>query len=804
MGVRARRPSFGVRGRERQHEQSVLRALERLEGKDTLELGVWQLRGVLGGLQSHEELAWFLRTVFNDRKPHESARARKELLLLLPDVVRQFGISIFSASVLRDRVLCILVGALRHPDMQEVAKAICAIIEDPVPDETNGTQSRFLEVASAMLKALLDPLLPSAGWDVVVKQRCVLVLVGLTPTILEKSGQFPREQGVAALLDSYATCLVQALTANPKLQEGLLQCIAQMAAKSSICLTVHAHHLVELCTTHLTETPSAASTCAPSNERGRSESPKRNTLTRELALACCQCLQHLAGSVGPLLADDQGLSRHRRAVEAALSRENLNLHRLNRSNEPLRQAIACAWLAWHGSGAAAPSGGDGSARGAFDPNRAASAGSLRCKHRRQPSRGPCQRPRWSGSLLSPGPAEAFAGAGIGCSGPGSEPGGHCTGAAAAAAAALAPPSPLLEPSGGLGPPASQSTLLLAVPGAMPGGELVAEQLGRESEQCQLGDLAASELREGSAPGGSAAQTGAPHDVHAGPTQVAQSDRASQMSPRPVDDGAGHVPPWCAGLATAEPVSALLAPAVSAPVALAPAAVGSSCRPNGAGGAGPVPLVLCGAAEVACSPPPKASILETGMEPAGWLAASDDDAPYLSVALRHAAAGRVDLALQCVFQFGNERTLRAVLRQLDCSADWLRLPPAEARYLARLLVRLVCREPLAAAAREACTWLRSLLQVPGGPGLLAAEDLPGLQGALFCLSSAGGEPGLCAASAYRELLRDQATGPACPRRPSRARPAPGSHGAQAPAPAPLLQAAGGCQRPLCRPHPELPC
>eukprot|EP00971_Amphidinium_carterae_P051590 1015538-Amphidinium_carterae.1 len=34
-------------------------------------------------------------------------------------------------------------------------------------------------------------------------------------------------------------------------------------------------------------------------------------------------------------------------LEAALGRENLNLQRLTRGNEPLRVAIAHAWQAWH-------------------------------------------------------------------------------------------------------------------------------------------------------------------------------------------------------------------------------------------------------------------------------------------------------------------------------------------------------------------------------------------------------------------------------------------------------------------------
>merc|ERR1712185_103138 len=113
-------------------------------------------------------------------------------------------------------------------------------------------------------------------------------------------------------------------------------------------------------------------------------------------------------------------------------------------------------------------------------------------------------------------------------------------------------------------------------------------------------------------------------------------------------------------------------------------------------------------------------------------------------MRFVSANRLDQAFQCVFRLGNEHTLLAVLRHLDSLSTWRGFPEVEARYLAHLLVSLLCKDPLGAAAREACVWVEALLRTHG-PGLLAIEDLPKLRTALFSLSGAPGESGLRAAS-----------------------------------------------------------
>merc|ERR1712178_11931 len=105
----------------------------------------------------------------------------------------------------------------------------------------------------------------------------------------------------------------------------------------------------------------------------------------------------------------------------------------------------------------------------------------------------------------------------------------------------------------------------------------------------------------------------------------------------------------------------------------------------------------------------------GIEPA-----IDVEIPSLTDAKRHIAAGRVEAAFQAVFQFGNEQALRAVLRLLDPIETWRRLPEAESRYLARVLARLVCKDPLHKAAGEACPWLDGLLSIPDRSSSLAAE------------------------------------------------------------------------------------
>lgn len=133
--------------------------------------------------------------------------------------------------------------------------------------------------------------------------------------------------------------------------------------------------------------------------------------------------------------------------------------------------------------------------------------------------------------------------------------------------------------------------------------------------------------------------------------------------------------------------------------------------------------------------------------------SEEDAPYLAAALRYIASGNIDQAFQCVFRLGNERTLFCVLERLDTNNAWQKLPEAEARYLAHLLARLLCKNSQSTLTHRACAWLDALVCFPGGAGLLSKEDLSGLQGALFSLSGVPGEMGVCAASVYYRLFQN---------------------------------------------------
>ncbi|CAJ1453008.1 unnamed protein product [Effrenium voratum] len=132
------------------------------------------------------------------------------------------------------------------------------------------------------------------------------------------------------------------------------------------------------------------------------------------------------------------------------------------------------------------------------------------------------------------------------------------------------------------------------------------------------------------------------------------------------------------------------------------------------------------------------------------ALNSEDCPLLSGILDYLAAGRVDLAMQCIFSLGNEQTLRVVLQRLESDRVWEQLPKPEALHLARLLVALLCRDPFSPGAAEACPWLESLVRVKGD-GMLQ-EELSQLQGALFSLSGAGGGLGPCAARLYFQLFQ----------------------------------------------------
>lgn len=135
----------------------------------------------------------------------------------------------------------------------------------------------------------------------------------------------------------------------------------------------------------------------------------------------------------------------------------------------------------------------------------------------------------------------------------------------------------------------------------------------------------------------------------------------------------------------------------------------------------------------------------------WPRLSPEDCPLLGGILDYLAAGRVDLAMQCIFSVGDEQTLRSVLQRLDSGEVWLQLPSPEAKHLVKLLVALICRDPYSSAAKEACPWLETFLRSPY-QALLPSEELPNLQGALFSLSSVGGMLGPMAARIYFHLFQ----------------------------------------------------
>eukprot|EP00929_Paragymnodinium_shiwhaense_P006277 TRINITY_DN10942_c0_g1_i2.p1 TRINITY_DN10942_c0_g1~~TRINITY_DN10942_c0_g1_i2.p1 ORF type:complete len:1207 (+),score=284.05 TRINITY_DN10942_c0_g1_i2:75-3623(+) len=377
----------------RSRERRVLEALERLDRRDTQSTGVKHLQEVLLGLGSKKDFDWFVRTAFDEKKPLASPWGRRELLLLLPGVVRRCGLVAYEQALERNagmvaeaqatalhavmgllqrRVFNFMMATLRGaggmPELQDaVARALAEIVDGPLPESVcrdSGSMSAdaFLEVCPLAFQALLDPLVLGTGWDCAIKKRCVMVLGGLLPTILGKSEELEEDERWHTLLSNFSRLLGQCLQVNNSLQDGILNCITQLAASpaaaEALASLPQLRPLAELCIAHLCETPSAVPSFVPNADAeaaGRAESPKRAgagggiVLTRELALVCCLCLKHIAEDVAPLLPP-QDIATLRRevqpAVDTALARDNLNLQRLTRGNESLRQAIGHALRAW--------------------------------------------------------------------------------------------------------------------------------------------------------------------------------------------------------------------------------------------------------------------------------------------------------------------------------------------------------------------------------------------------------------------------------------------------------------------------
>lgn len=699
----------------RQREQTILQGLEKLEDKHTLERGVELIEEQLGLLSSPEDLMWFLRLSFDPRKPLVAAWARREQLLLLPKVVNQFNSACSEApiSALLERALQLLVVSLRCSDTLEATNTAfkelidCLVPQDTAPEDL---PQRFLQMGRALLHALMDPLSLGGGHDWVVKRRCVTVLAASTPVLLKKARLCldvePGNPEVTSFLEVFTNLLVQCLTAAPGLQEGLLQCLALLAADDATGegLAAHAKGLVELCSSHLLETPSAAPAYVPPRSGdaaaafARSESPTRGgvSLTRDLALTCCMCLRHLAALVLPLEGEEveapEELQRLRQHVTSALHRDNLNLHRLTRGHESLRRSIALARQAWEEMGSEATArrarrvASPGRRRTGASSSKASSRGlaalqafleeGANKRRGRSPQRLPrvpdpaATAPRKSRSDFPAAPGvpleEQDLWAGI------ASDDSHSVGATQ---------EPELE--------------RFSKPGPVSSGESWEEEPGARAGRGSLREVS-------------------PGLADRLPTTTSISERF-EAAPGPERSSSSRQ--------RVQPVRG------EPPTAAAPS---RSARPLS--GAGRLPSTGYTVETTSAQGPP---VLR-------------EEPPHLSTALRHLTSGRLDLALQCVFQLGNERSLLALLQRLDGQDIWARLPEAEATYLARLLSALLRRDPAGASGREALTWLESLLRRPGAAALLPPEEVSALQAAVFSLSSVPGEMGTRAASLYYQL------------------------------------------------------
>lgn len=703
------RPPSALRNlKQRQREQQVLQALERLEDKHLVERAVPELEEVIANLSTVDDLQWFLRFVYDTRRPMASLRARREILLLLRHLVARFhGLcsddpTADTMANLKERILPLLVSALKSSDAQDVVvKVLVDSFEILLPEASPDlARDGYVRAGRAILRALLEPLSLGMGWDVAVKQRCVSVLAAFTPHLLRKARQVASENGgceVEELVGIYGHLLVQCLEVSPGLHQGLLQCLTQIASDEigRYGLVSFAHTLCSLCASHLLETPSAAPAYASEIGGARSESPPaaRNrangALSRDLALVCCQCLRHLADNViavceaNALNAEDgtrpprASFDEIRRFVLAALSRDNLNLHRLTRGYEPLRRVIALTRQSWEsltGEGDRAQAQqtptlskhsrnrGINSALGMRRFFEDYSGSSNEAHSKRRPSR-----------VRSPAPDSL------------DEDDVEATVQAVAV-------DQTCKHAIDVGEEAElQPTIHPSLLG--PEGDMLVEgprRLGSQSWYLEARPAASSEtvVHSGAAP----AKSGKCPPVH----------------------GAGPIPRKLSSELSHFPISE----------------------------AGPLPLPQAGItpAQIAVEHPK----FSADFLPAGKPSLENKVLDYL-------AAGRADLAFQCVFQLGNEQSLLSLLHRLNPADLWPRLPESEQRYLVGLLVALICRDPISMPAQEACPWLESLIKTPKGISLLPCEELSALQGALFSLSGARCAAAVSAARAYYHLF-----------------------------------------------------
>lgn len=332
-------------------------AIVKLDDRDARRGGVVELEQVLSGLLPGE-LPWYVESLFDLRRPVQSSKGRREQLLLLPKVVRHFTQCILESG-LHETILPVLMEAATRSDVRETAGRVLAEVIDLLVCDS----SSFFKFCPVVLHELLEVLCIESGANCMKQAGCVFLLACITPLIVDKAeetgcvSENTSAAHVGEVFEYYSTRLVHRLACHyqpavpnssgvaPKdlsIKEGLLQCICVMAERDPASIVEHAMKLTEECAANLLKVPPSLLSTVPFEElRPHATRP----LTRELALVSCVCLWHLAESVAPL-AQSQQLHQYGSVVLWVLSRENLTLFQLTRSNGQLCGCIMRAAYAW--------------------------------------------------------------------------------------------------------------------------------------------------------------------------------------------------------------------------------------------------------------------------------------------------------------------------------------------------------------------------------------------------------------------------------------------------------------------------
>lgn len=903
----------------RRLERRILEAMDKLENRDTMEQGVGIILEVIGQCDANSlaEFVWFMKTLFSDRATPVHSWARREQILLVPMVVKKFAeAGTVTPGVLRDRLFPVLVlslgrtsdaasgcgtsraGAGGHPaagakESQARAQAYLVDVVGRVfdelldlflgPEEEMGQETEqnpiapqgdYLDIATATLDALLRPLESGSGSDMGVKRRCALVLGRVLPSLLRRGPQFGQDVDVDMCMEELCNRLAQGVLSMPGSQEAMLQCLIHIAASRPQCISAgnanSAEWLVDLCTKHLLMTPSAApSYCSAARldpattDGGRPSSPKRHgELTRELALVCCLCLGHLAEDVAPLLSDgDAFLDRNRQVVLEALSRDNINLHRLVRSNETLRQTISFAWRGWCLSDPnefkREDSPGRSTSRDRTSALRDVRRPQNRCvsplsrknrvaagsgfEHARATKYGTSRRTSSASKLeqisqpANSSEAELPIAAFAAKDEDALKPAALETEVENQPAVVPPPPPPisaspsavsLCRTSGscqgfggccpddddveGLVASSRPSTVLSAPMNSSMVMSRASARLARKSSKVYppavVDGTTQTQLEAVPSPSD---QSPPPSPVGAGPLPASLKQTFGGRDLPDCGEGPGR--DTCGRLPGNTPASAgiMPRPLAGVPVKACEVANNAVVADGTRAGSGKLPPSNAQAVsdpsvsvsesslptatrETAGSPPPRhrrvpplacpasASTITPpitgGMDLDGHRDYCNASLPPgLETALGLAVAGRVDESFRTVFQLGNEASLLGVLENLESAVAWPCLPDAEAKYLARLLVKIVCKDPTSAGAVNegvgvaggltplalaSCQWLEELARLPTGTLKLEASDMPGLRASLFNLSAARGASGRCAASTYQLLFENRQNQAVC--------------------------------------------